>query len=83
MRECEEVSKKPTWAARIYLKDILLMAPLYKKYIYNLEEVKKIRDMACCGEINIYIDHNEIIYNLCGTIEKLEKEKNYDEKEKK
>jgi len=59
------------------------MSPLYRKHIYDLEEVKKIRDLAACGEINIFVDYNEIIYNLCNTIQKLEKEKNYDEKEKK
>ena len=59
------------------------MSPLHRKHIYNSEEVKKIRALASCGQINIFVDYNEIIYNLCNTIQELQKEKNYDEKEKK
>tara|TARA_R110002110_G_scaffold156844_2_gene352364 strand:- start:73 stop:252 length:180 start_codon:yes stop_codon:yes gene_type:complete len=59
------------------------MSPLHVKYIYNSEEVKKIRELASCGEINVFVDYNEMIYNLCNTIQALEKEKKYDEKTKK
>jgi hypothetical protein len=59
------------------------MAPLYEKKIYGLEEVVEIRNMAQCEKINVFVDYNEIIVNLCNTIEKLMERSNDGEKQKK